>query len=91
VVSVHGHKDLRRRLVRQQRRANGRKVRTIGPRDSTLWNIVANAAIRTGGPPVGDRPATPAADLSEHGLGRHREVVAGAPGTRIIVESKRLK
>ena len=36
VVSLHGHKDLRRRLVRQQRRANGRKVGTIGPRDPTL-------------------------------------------------------
>src|SRR3954447_1103768 len=45
---LHGHKDLRRRLVRQQRRANGRKVGTIGPRDPTWWNIVANAAIRTG-------------------------------------------
>jgi hypothetical protein len=49
VVSLHGHKDLRRPPVRQQRRANGRKVGTIGPPDPTPGgNIVASAAIRPG-------------------------------------------
>src|SRR3954447_11395670 len=51
---LHGHKDLRRRLVRQQRRANGRKVGTIGPRDPTLVEHVASAAIRTGTNDEGD-------------------------------------
>jgi hypothetical protein len=36
------------RLVRQQRRPIARKVGAIGPRVQPGWNIVANAAIRTG-------------------------------------------
>src|SRR3954452_12105299 len=36
--SLHGHKDRERRPVRQQRRANGRNVTTMGPGDPTLVN-----------------------------------------------------
>jgi hypothetical protein len=39
VVSLHGHKGLAFRLVRQQRRANGRKVGAIGPRDATRVDV----------------------------------------------------